>query len=167
MEVAALALGANLGDRLAALRAAVARLRDDGFTLHLSALYESAPWGDLEQPPYLNAVAAVEGDSGEDWLGRARALEAAAGRSREPVRRFGPRTLDVDVVEVWRRGLPLRNEGPELILPHPRAAERPFVLVPLAEVLPEHDLAGLGPIRDLAAQVPRQPGDLHLLAERW
>ncbi|MFZ0218128.1 MAG: 2-amino-4-hydroxy-6-hydroxymethyldihydropteridine diphosphokinase [Candidatus Dormiibacterota bacterium] len=167
MEVAALALGANLGDRLSTLRRAVEALRDDGLAVHLSALYETAPWGDSDQPDYLNAVAAVEGDTGEDWLRWARSLEASADRRRDPQRQYGPRTLDVDVIEVWRRGRPLVQAGPELTLPHPRAAERAFVLVPLAEVLPDRELAGLGRIRDLARAVPRRPGDLRLVAERW
>jgi 2-amino-4-hydroxy-6-hydroxymethyldihydropteridine diphosphokinase len=96
---AVLSLGANLGDRAAALRTAVAALKDDGVLVARSTLYETPPWGPVEQPPYLNAVVVVRGDrDAAGWLARAHELEQAAGRTRDV--RWGPRTLDVDVVTV-------------------------------------------------------------------
>ncbi|MGH7911880.1 MAG: 2-amino-4-hydroxy-6-hydroxymethyldihydropteridine diphosphokinase [Candidatus Dormibacteraceae bacterium] len=167
MDVCALALGSNLGDRRAALHGAVAGLRAAGFQVHASALYETPPWGDRDQPDYLNAAVVVQSARAEDWLGWARRLEGAAGRVRDPDRRFGPRTLDVDVIEIWRDGRPLTQDDGELTLPHPRARERPFVLVPLAEVAPDRELGALGHLRDLARAVRRRPGDLRLVAEDW
>jgi 2-amino-4-hydroxy-6-hydroxymethyldihydropteridine diphosphokinase len=167
MEVCALALGANLGNRRLTLHGAAEALREAGFRVHASALYETPPWGDPDQPDYLNAVVAVEADTDQDWLGWARRLEEAAGRTRDPDRPNGPRTLDVDVIEVWRRGRPVHQDDPELTLPHPKAAERAFVLLPLAEVAGDRELAGQGPIRTLVRGLPRHPGDLRLVAEVW
>ena len=93
---AVLSLGSNLGDRFAHLRAAVAGFAD--VLVAASPVYETAPWGGVEQPDFLNAVLVVA-DPGTDawgWLRRGQRLEAAAGRVREV--RWGPRTLDVDVV---------------------------------------------------------------------
>jgi len=167
MEVCALALGANLGNRRLTLHGAAEALREAGFRVHASALYETPPWGDPDQPNYLNAVLLVEADTEQDWLGWARRLEEAAGRARDPDRPNGPRTLDVDVIEVWRGGRPVRQDDPELTLPHPKATERPFVLRPLAEVAGDRELAGQGPIRSLVPRLPAHPGDLRLVAEVW
>lgn len=167
MEVCALALGANLGNRRLTLHGTAAALREAGFRVHASALYETPPWGDSDQPDYLNAVLAVEADTGQDWLEWARRLEQAAGRTRDPDRPYGPRTLDVDVIEIWRGGRPVRQDDPELTLPHPRAAARTFVLIPLAEVAGDRELAGQGKIRALVRRLPRRRGDLRLVAEDW
>ncbi len=167
MEVCALALGANLGNPRLTLHGAAEALREAGFRVHASALYQTPPWGDPHQPDYLNAVLAVEADTDQDWLEWSRRLEAAAGRTRDPARPNGPRTLDVDVIEVWQRGGPVRRDDPELTLPHPKAAERAFVLLPLAEVAGDRELAGQGPIRALVRRLPRHPGDLRLVAEVW
>ena len=92
MSRAVLSLGANLGDRAAALRAAVAALKDDGVLVARSTLYETPPWGPVEQPPYLNAVVVVRGDrDAAGWLARAQELEQAAGRTRDVLRRNGGR----------------------------------------------------------------------------
>lgn len=167
MEVCALALGANLGNRRLTLHGAAAALREAGFRVRTSALYETPPWGDPDQPDYLNAVIMVEADTAQDWLGWADRLEEAAGRTRDPARPNGPRTLDVDVIEIWRQGRPVQEDDPELTLPHPRVAERAFVLVPLAEVAGDRELAGQGSIRALVRRLPRRPGDLKLVAEDW
>jgi 2-amino-4-hydroxy-6-hydroxymethyldihydropteridine diphosphokinase len=140
---AVLSIGANLGDRLAHLRSVVTALHP----VAVSSVYETAPWGGVEQDDYLNAVVVVD-DAGTDadgWLRTARALEAAAGRVREV--RWGARTLDVDVVDVDGTV----SADPELTLPHPRAHERAFVLVPWAEADPDAVLAGRGRVADLAA----------------
>jgi 2-amino-4-hydroxy-6-hydroxymethyldihydropteridine diphosphokinase len=155
MSRAVLGLGSNLGDRADRLRAAVAGLGD--LVYAVSGVYETAPWGDPDQPPYLNAVviAVDPGAEPRDWLDRARALEEAAGRVRDPARRFGPRTLDVDVVAVWTdAGEPVRSDDPELTLPHPRAHERAFVLRPWLDIEPYGQLPGRGWLSDLLRAEP-------------
>ncbi|HEX7130944.1 MAG TPA: 2-amino-4-hydroxy-6-hydroxymethyldihydropteridine diphosphokinase [Iamia sp.] len=125
-----LALGSNLGDRAGHLRAAVAALGDE--VVATSAVYETPPVGGPEQGPYLNAVVALRTDlSARALLARAHELEAAAGRVR--LERWGPRTLDVDVL--WIDGEEV--DEPDLVVPHPRMFERAFVLVPLADVAPD------------------------------
>jgi 2-amino-4-hydroxy-6-hydroxymethyldihydropteridine diphosphokinase len=147
---AVLSLGSNLGDRYAHLLGAVAGLGDS--VLVLSGVYETPPWGDDDQPPYLNAVVLVaELAAGPmDWLVRARELEAAAGRVRDPQRRFGPRTLDVDVLTVWQEdGTPVLSDDPELTLPHPRVHERAFVMRPWIDIQPYGQVPGRGWLTDL------------------
>jgi 2-amino-4-hydroxy-6-hydroxymethyldihydropteridine diphosphokinase len=150
---AVLSLGANLGDRAAVLRAAVVALKDDGLVAR-STLYETPPWGPVEQPSYLNAVVVVDGPrDAAGWLARAHELEQAAGRTRDV--RWGPRTLDVDVITVTGDdGTPVRSDDPALTLPHPRAHERAFVLVPWATLDPTAELPGHGRVADLLAALP-------------
>src|SRR3712207_3888726 len=154
MSRAVLSLGANLGDRAAALRPAITALKDDGVLVARSTLYETPPWGPVEQPPYLNAVGIVRGPrAARGWLDLAHELEQAAGRTREV--RFGPRTLDVDVVTVSEDdGTPVLSDDPELTLPHPRAHERAFVLVPWLTLDPTAVLPGRGPVARLVAALP-------------
>ena len=163
MTRAVLSLGANLGDRAAALRAALTALKDDGLIAR-SVLYETPPWGPVQQPPYLNAVAVVRGDrDAAGWLARAHELEQAAGRTREV--RFGPRTLDVDVITVLGDdGEPVVSDDPALTLPHPRAHERAFVLVPWLTLEPGAVVPGRGRVSDLVAALP--PEDVAALT-RW
>lgn len=163
MSKALLSLGSNLGDRLAQLRGAVARL--DEAVLTVSGVFETDPWppGD-RAPPYLNAVVLVAepGVDPHNWLARARALERAAGRARDPARRYAPRTLDVDVIMVWDEAdQPVTCRDPELVLPHPRAHQRAFVLRPWLEIQPHGQLPGRGRLIDLlrtdevAGQLPQ------------
>jgi 2-amino-4-hydroxy-6-hydroxymethyldihydropteridine diphosphokinase len=163
MSRAVLSLGANLGDRAATLRAAVTALREHGLVAR-STLYETPPWGPVEQPPYLNAVAVVRGDrDAEGWLALAHELEQAAGRTRDV--RWGPRTLDVDVVTVTADdGTPVVSDDPRLTLPHPRAHERAFVLVPWVTLDPGAELPGHGRVADLLAALP--PADVAAVV-RW
>jgi 2-amino-4-hydroxy-6-hydroxymethyldihydropteridine diphosphokinase len=163
MTRAVLSLGANLGDRAGALRAALTALKDDGLVAR-STLYETPPWGPVEQPSYLNAIAVVRGDrDAAGWLARAHELEQAAGRTREV--RFGPRTLDVDVVTVIEDdGTPVLSDDPALTLPHPYAHERAFVLVPWATLEPGAELPGRGRVADLMAALP---ADDLLAVTRW
>src|SRR3954447_25708804 len=155
MSSAVLSLGANLGDRAGTLRAALSALQDDGLVAR-SVLYETPPWGPVEQPPYLNAIAIVHGPrDARGWLDRAHELEQAAGRTREV--RWGARTLDVDVVTVTDDdGTPVLSDDPDLTLPHPRAAERAFVLVPWVSLEPTATLPGHGRIADLVAALPAE-----------
>jgi 2-amino-4-hydroxy-6-hydroxymethyldihydropteridine diphosphokinase len=150
---AVLSIGSNLGDRLAALRLAVGVLRPHA----VSGLWETAPVGGPEQDDYLNAVVLCALDATAAW-GRAQAAEQAAGRVRDV--RWGPRTLDVDVV------LADPPVPDALVVPHPRAHERAFVLAPWLEVDPQAQLPGAGAVRDLlaglGAQDVRRRADLHL-----
>ncbi|MFC0116169.1 2-amino-4-hydroxy-6-hydroxymethyldihydropteridine diphosphokinase [Kibdelosporangium aridum] len=143
MTTAVLSIGSNMGDRLAHLQSAV-----DGLpALAVSSMYETAPWGVTDQDDFLNAIViASREDFGEwDWLRLAQDLENAAGRVREV--RWGPRSLDVDVITVTG----VTSTDPRLELPHPRAHERAFVLVPWLELQPDAELPGHGPIADLVA----------------
>jgi 2-amino-4-hydroxy-6-hydroxymethyldihydropteridine diphosphokinase len=149
---AVLSLGGNLGDPRAQLAAAVRTLAP--VLTAVSSVYRTPPWGPVAQDDFLNLVAIVSdpGAGALDWWHRAQQLERAAHRER-PVR-WGPRTLDVDVVSVLDDdGRPVRSDDPALTLPHPRAAERGFVLLPWAEIEPDAELPGHGPIADLLAEV--------------
>jgi 2-amino-4-hydroxy-6-hydroxymethyldihydropteridine diphosphokinase len=163
MTRAVLSLGANLGDRAGAIRNALTALKADGLVAR-STLYETPPWGPVEQPPYLNAVAILRDDrDAAGWLARAHELEEATGRTREV--RFGPRTLDVDVVAVTADdGTPVVSDDPRLTLPHPRAHERAFVLVPWLTLDPSAVLPGHGRVADLVAALP--PDDVAAVV-RW
>ena len=153
MTRAVLSLGANLGDRAGTLRAAMTSLAAEGLVAR-STLYETPPWGPVEQPAYLNAVAIVVGArDAAGWLALASELEQAAGRTREV--RWGARTLDVDVVTVTGDdGTPVLSDDPELTLPHPRAHERAFVLVPWLALDPSAEVPGRGRVADLVAALP-------------
>jgi 2-amino-4-hydroxy-6-hydroxymethyldihydropteridine diphosphokinase len=127
------ALGSNLGDRMATLDAAVRALDADEQThvMAVSRVYESEPVGGPEQGPYLNAVAVLETDRDPHSLLELLLLtEDLLGRVREE--RWGPRTADLDLI--LYDGPPVSS--PDLTVPHPRARERAFVLVPLMEVDP-------------------------------
>jgi 2-amino-4-hydroxy-6-hydroxymethyldihydropteridine diphosphokinase len=155
-----LAIGANLGDRLDTLQAcvnAIGRLPDTE-VLAISPVYQTAPVGGPPQPDYLNAVlTASTGLSPRELLAAAHGIEAEFGRVREV--RFGPRTLDVDIISYSGEV----SGDPVLTLPHPRAHERAFVLAPWLDVDPDATLPGRGPVRDLLAGlgvggIRRQPG---------
>lgn len=144
MTDAVLSLGANVGDRQGYLAAAVDQLGDA--VRAVSSIYRTPPWGGVEQDDFYNVVvlvadAAVDGPRG--WLDRCQALERAAGRERTV--RWGPRTLDADVVTVGE----LVVDDPALTLPHPLAHQRAFVLLPWSEIDPFAELVGHGPIADL------------------
>jgi 2-amino-4-hydroxy-6-hydroxymethyldihydropteridine diphosphokinase len=150
---AVLSLGSNLGDRAGTLRSALVALTGHGLVAR-STLYETPPWGPVDQPPYLNAIAVVRGDrDAAGWLALAHQLEQAAGRTREV--RWGARTLDVDVVTVTGDdGTPVLSDAPDLTLPHPRAHERAFVLVPWLALDPTATVPGHGRVADLVAALP-------------
>ncbi|NUQ90582.1 MAG: 2-amino-4-hydroxy-6-hydroxymethyldihydropteridine diphosphokinase [Glycomyces artemisiae] len=141
-------MGSNLGDREAALRSAIAAVEPTA----VSDVYETPPWGgDDEQPAYYNiAVIAEDPDrTAHDWLELGQRLEAEAGRVRDPERPYGPRTLDVDLVAVWDESGAVHSEEPRLLLPHPLAHLRAFVLVPWFAVDRDAELPGKGRVRDL------------------
>jgi 2-amino-4-hydroxy-6-hydroxymethyldihydropteridine diphosphokinase len=164
MSSAVLSLGSNVGNPLAQLRSATAALSP--YLTAASPVFQTPPWGPVAQQPFLNAVLLVtDATAGPaDWLARAQACEQAAGRTRE--QRWGPRTLDVDVITVDD----VRSEDPELTLPHPRAAERAFVLVPWWAVDPEAQLPGRGSVLQLMQALPEdEVAAVRLLpgAELW
>lgn len=140
MTRAVLSIGSNLGDRLAALQRAVDAFRP--YLVAVSPVVETPPWGPVAQDDFLNAVLVVADPSAAPatWLDRAHAAEAAAGRTREV--RWGPRTLDVDVVTVLDADREVTSDDPALTLPHPRAAERGFVLVPWLAADPAATIGG-------------------------
>ena len=131
MKRAFLGLGSNLGDRAALLAAAVDRLVAVGL-VRVSPTYETDPVGGPEQDAFLNIVAELDTDlSARQLLGVCVRLEIAAERER--VERWGPRTLDVDVL--WVDGEEV--DEPDLVVPHPRLWERRFVLAPLRDLAPD------------------------------
>jgi 2-amino-4-hydroxy-6-hydroxymethyldihydropteridine diphosphokinase len=150
----ALSLGSNLpdaaGDSPAILADAVARLAAaDGVRIvAVSSLYRTAPEGGVAQPDFFNAVVVGDTTLGADaLLTLCQAVEAAHHRTREV--RWGPRTLDIDVLAFGDEV----SDAPALTLPHPRAHERAFVLVPWAEVDADAHLVGRGRVADLADAV--------------
>lgn len=146
MARAVIALGANLGDARAALNGASEAIEASAgiSLLAQSSVYSTAPIGGVEQPDYLNAVVIVETTlSPRELLNRLHEIENAWHRTREV--RWGPRTLDLDLIEYAG----VTATDPELTLPHPRAHERAFVLVPWLEVDPQANLTGFGPVEQL------------------
>ncbi len=136
---AALAFGGNLGDPVAAFATALRGLRaHPAVTLGaLSSVYRTAPWGKTDQPEFLNMAALVETTlAPEDLLAFCLELERAGGRERGE--RWGPRTLDIDILTYGAEAI----DRPGLQLPHPRIAERAFVLAPLADIAPNKMIGG-------------------------
>lgn len=143
---AAFALGANLGDALAAMKGAVQHLRASPLVrvVAVSSLYSTKPVGGPDQPDYLNAVVAADSAaSPAELLALAHRIEESFDRTRQV--RWGPRTLDVDVLAVGS----IVSADPGLTLPHPRAHERAFVLQPWAEVDPRFEIPGLGSVQSV------------------
>jgi 2-amino-4-hydroxy-6-hydroxymethyldihydropteridine diphosphokinase len=151
MAEALLSLGGNLGDARATLDRAIAMLCD-GTDVRLTARssdYSTPPWGVEDQPPFVNLAIAVETALAPlALLERAQAVERAFGRERTSERRWGPRTLDIDLIAYDEVALATAD----LTLPHPRLFERAFVLVPLAEIAPDRLIAGVR-VRDALAKV--------------
>lgn len=152
---AVISLGSNLGNRLETLQGAIDALEDTpGLRVKaVSPVYETAPWGvePGSQPSYFNAVVVVKTTlPPSSLLERAQAVEEAFDRVR--VERWGPRTIDVDIVAY----ADVVSDDPVLTLPHPRAHQRAFVLVPWHDVEPEARLAGRGTVSELLAVVEQQ-----------
>ncbi len=155
-----LALGANLGDRLANLAAAKAALPPAVSILAASPIYETPPWGVLDQPAYLNQVLEGETDlTPLELLEELKRLETELGR--KPGIRYGPRLIDLDIL--FFDDLVL--DTPRLTIPHPHLAERAFVLVPLADLAPDLLHPKLGKtIREFLAAADRTGIELYQVA---
>jgi 2-amino-4-hydroxy-6-hydroxymethyldihydropteridine diphosphokinase len=147
-----LGLGSNLGNRASNLAAARAALARGALTnTSASSIYETEPWGPVRQGRYLNQV--VSGSSElppRALLAKLFEIERALGRDRAREERYGPRTIDLDILLYGD----LTMQEPELQIPHPRMMERPFVLVPLAEIAPDLAVNGVA-IRDALARLDR------------
>jgi 2-amino-4-hydroxy-6-hydroxymethyldihydropteridine diphosphokinase len=136
-------LGANLGDREAAIREAASRLGPH----RLSSLRETEPWGYEDQPSFLNAAAEIEwGQTPRALLDRLLEIEGELGRTREGPR-YGPRTIDLDLLLFGEEVV----DEPGLTIPHPRLHERLFVLEPMFELEPGLVVPGHGDLADLIA----------------
>ena len=151
MAQALLALGGNLGEVRDTLERAIALLCEDTQVrlLARSSDYATPPWGIADQPAFVNLCIAVATElTPTALLTRVQAVEQALGRRRTQERRWGPRPIDIDILAYDDVTL----TGAELTLPHPRLLERAFVLVPLAEIVPERVIAGRR-VRDALAAV--------------
>lgn len=154
MTTVVLSVGSNLGDRLARLQAAVDAL--GAAVSAVSPVYETDAWGGVEQGPFLNAVVIADDPDldAHGWLTRAQAIETANERVRE--QKWGPRTLDVDLVCVSRAGADIVCRDADLTLPHPFAHQRAFVLTPWLDVDPDAELLVDGqrrPVRDIVVEL--------------
>ena len=148
---ALLAFGGNVGEVRESFDRALTMLCD-GTEVRLEARssdYATPPWGVEDQPPFVNRCVAIDTQlTPEALLARVQAIEHALGRTRAQERRWGPRPIDIDILAYDDVTL----DGADLSLPHPRLFERAFVLVPLAEIVPERIIAGKR-VRDALAQL--------------
>ncbi|ABK74682.1 MULTISPECIES: 2-amino-4-hydroxy-6-hydroxymethyldihydropteridine diphosphokinase [Mycolicibacterium] len=160
MTSTVLSIGSNLGDRLTRLQSVL-----DGLgpaVRAVSAVYETAAWGFEEQGPFLNAVLLADDPDldGHGWLRRAQELEAAAGRVRG--QRWGPRTLDVDLITCHDGADEIISRDEGLTLPHPLAHLRAFVLIPWLDVDPDATLTVAGesrPVQRLLSEIDQSERD--------
>jgi 2-amino-4-hydroxy-6-hydroxymethyldihydropteridine diphosphokinase len=141
MTEALVALGGNVGDVRATFDRAIAMLCE-GSEVHLlarSADYRTPPWGITDQPAFVNCCLRIDTSlTPRALLARTQTVETALGRNRGKELRWGPRTVDIDLIAYDE----VHREEPDLMLPHPRALERAFVLVPLAEIAPDWMMRG-------------------------
>ena len=150
MKTVAVGLGANLGDAKASVLAAIDMLNllPETRLLRASKLYRTPAWGRTEQPDFINAVALLEtGLGARDLLDRLLAIECDFGRVRTSGERWGPRTLDLDLLLFGENVI----DEPGLQVPHPYLHQRAFVLWPLAEIAPGMCIPGAGIVGELAA----------------
>lgn len=148
---ALLGLGGNIGDPVAAMSAALQAIdaRPDTVVAAVSRLYRTPPWGKTDQPFFVNACAAVDTALGPRALLEL-CLETERSLKRERRERWGPRTIDIDVLD--HGGMPCADD--DLVLPHPRMALRAFVLVPLADIAPDLLVEGLS-VRERIESIDR------------
>ena len=152
MVKAFVGLGSNLGEREVTLRAAIGRLRGlpDVEVIQVSAFRDTEPVGPVDQPRFLNGAVELEtGLTARALLGALLELERAFGRDRSAGPLHGPRTLDLDLLLYGAETI----DEPLLNVPHPRLHERRFVLEPLAELAPDLEVPGQGPVQTLLARL--------------
>jgi 2-amino-4-hydroxy-6-hydroxymethyldihydropteridine diphosphokinase len=152
MVKAFVGLGSNLGEREVTLRAAIGRLRGlpDVEVIQVSSLRDTEPVGPVDQPRFLNGAVELEtGLTARALLGALLELERAFGRDRSAGAPHGPRTLDLDLLLYGAETI----DEPLLNVPHPRLHERRFVLEPLAELDPDLEVPGQGPVQTLLARL--------------
>jgi 2-amino-4-hydroxy-6-hydroxymethyldihydropteridine diphosphokinase len=151
MTRAWLALGGNVGDSRVLLQQAIDKLceRGDILLIARSSDYRTLPWGVTHQAPFVNLCIAVDTPlAPRELLARAHEVERVLGRDRGHEQRWGPRSVDIDIIGYGD----LTLQSPDLILPHLRLFERAFVLIPLAEIAPDLRIAGQR-IGDAAAEI--------------
>ena len=146
---AVVALGANIGNPSEQMNLAIAMLKEATEVIAISSFYTTKPVGGPEQPDYINAVCILESElPALDLLSLLQGIEKSLGRER--IERWGPRTIDLDLIEYGS----LLSKAEELELPHPRAHERRFVIEPWHEIEPDAVLLTHGKISELLAQLP-------------
>ena len=145
---AVISLGANIGNPEEQMQLAIAMLREATDVIALSSIYTTEPVGGPEQPNYLNAICIAESDlPAADLLALLHGIEKTLGRER--IERWGPRTIDLDLIQYGT----ILSSAEELELPHPRAHERKFVLEPWLEIEPDAILLTHGKISELLEQL--------------
>ncbi len=145
---AVISLGANIGNPQEQMQLAIAMLREATDVIALSSIYTTEPVGGPEQPNYLNAICIAESDlPAADLLALLHGIEKTLGRER--IERWGPRTIDIDLIQYGT----ILSSAQELELPHPRAHERRFVLEPWFEIEPDAILLTHGKISELLEQL--------------
>ncbi len=145
---AVISLGANIGNPEEQMQLAIAMLREATEVIALSSIYTTEPIGGPEQPNYLNAICIAESDlPAADLLALLHGIEKTLGRER--IERWGPRTIDLDLIQYGT----ILSSAQELELPHPRAHERKFVLEPWFEIEPDAILLTHGKISELLEQL--------------
>ena len=149
MTLAYVGLGSNLGDREALIRSAAAFIG----AVRLSTIIETEPWGHVDQPRFLNAAAEIETPlAPRNLLVHLLYVERRLGRERIGPR-WGPRTIDLDLLLYGQETI----DEPGLVVPHPRLAEREFVLRPLAELVPSLKIPGNGTVQEALAGIQSSP----------
>ena len=152
-SIAIIALGSNLAQPITQIQAALAQIAQIPHTqlLKTSSLYQTAPVGYADQPDFINAVCMVETTlSGVDLLQTLQQIEQQFGRERHF--RNAPRTLDLDIIDYAQQS----SEDALLTLPHPRAHQRSFVMMPLAEIAPDYRIGQHGTAAELSARLGNQ-----------
>jgi 2-amino-4-hydroxy-6-hydroxymethyldihydropteridine diphosphokinase len=161
MASALIALGGNVGDVRATFARAIPAVcaAIQGRLRARSSDYATPPWGDTQQPPYINACIEIETAlAPHDILRVLHQVEKQFGRDRQAERRWGPRSLDLDLLACDD----LVIDTPDLTLPHPRMLERAFVLVPLAEIAPDRVIGGRR-VREALARLEAETGGIERL----
>lgn len=146
---AVVALGANLGEPVEAVELAISLLEQSTDLIARSSLYSTKPVGGPPQPDYVNAVCIIDSElPAHDLLDLLHGIEKSMGRVRNE--RWGPRVIDLDLITYGD----VMSDDEDLILPHPRAHERRFVLEPWVEIDPDAELPLHGRVRDILAELP-------------